>query len=108
MLTKEEVLRVMQGPRDEWEQWFMRLPPTEYVNLARALRELKSGAMAVGCMPQSAIDDLANAVPDTLMRDVVNDQRRGVSAPGWLPPESTSINCAMCRMRLIAKSLRES
>jgi hypothetical protein len=85
MVTKEEVLKVMQGPKDGWTRWFTALPPTEYVNLARVLRELKSGPM--GCMPQSAIDDLAKAVPDTLVRDIVNDNRKGPSVPGWLPPE---------------------
>jgi hypothetical protein len=85
-LSKDEVLRIIRGPKDEWTRWFMALSPTEYVNLARALRELKS-APVLGCMPQSAVDDLAKAVPDALVRDIVNDNRKGPSVPGWLPPE---------------------
>jgi hypothetical protein len=42
------------------------------------------------CMPQSAADDLAKAVPDDLVKAIVSDQRRGVSAPGWLPPDPAS------------------
>jgi hypothetical protein len=32
-------------------------------------------------MPQSAIDAMSSAVGDNLMRDIVNDHRRGVSPP---------------------------
>ena len=39
-------------------------------------------------MPQSAIDEMTKAVDDKLMRDIVNDNRRGVSEPGWLPPKA--------------------
>ena len=88
MLTREEVVRVMQGPRDGWERWFNALPVTEYLNLARVLRELKTGAQGLGCMPASAVQDLAKAVPDQLVRDIVADNRHGVSQPGWLKPES--------------------
>ena len=41
-----------------------------------------------GWMPQSAIDEMTKAVDDKLMRDIVNDNRRGVSEPGWLPPKA--------------------
>jgi hypothetical protein len=37
-------------------------------------------------MPTSAIADLAKAVPDDLVRDIVKDLRAGPGVPGWLPP----------------------
>jgi hypothetical protein len=82
-LTKEEVIRVMQGPRDGWVRWFEALPITEYVNLARALRELRMG-VGVGCMPASAVKAMTDVVDDRLMSSIVQDQRRGVSAPSGL------------------------
>jgi hypothetical protein len=42
---------------------------------------------ASGCMPNSAIDDLAKAVPDKLVAEIVGDHRKGRSDPGWLPPD---------------------
>jgi len=41
-------------------------------------------------MPASAVQALSEAVPDKLMRDIVNDQRHGRSEPGWLPPSKPS------------------
>jgi len=41
-----------------------------------------------GRMPQSSIDEITEAVDNKLMRDIVNDNRRGVSEPGWLPPKA--------------------
>jgi hypothetical protein len=41
-----------------------------------------------GRMPQSAIDEITEAVDNKPMRDIVNDNRRGASEPGWLPPKA--------------------
>jgi hypothetical protein len=42
-------------------------------------------------MPQSAIDDLVKAVPDQLVRDIVQDMRHGRSEPSGLAgPEEKS------------------
>jgi hypothetical protein len=41
-----------------------------------------------GWMPPSAIQAMTAVVNDKLMRDIVNDNRRGVSEPGWLPPKA--------------------
>jgi hypothetical protein len=82
-LTKEEVIRVMQGPRDQWSGWFEALPATEYVNLARVLRELKMGA-GIGCMPASAVKAMTDVVDDRLLASIVQDSRRGVSPPSSL------------------------
>ena len=32
---------------------------------------------------------MTKAADDKLMRDTVNDNRRGVSEPGWLPPKAS-------------------
>jgi hypothetical protein len=37
-------------------------------------------------MPASAVAEMAKAVPDELVRDIVNDLRSGPGVPGWLPP----------------------
>jgi hypothetical protein len=37
-------------------------------------------------MPNSAVAEMAKAVPDDLMRDIVKDLRSGPGVPGWLPP----------------------
>jgi hypothetical protein len=55
------------------------LPPTEWMNLARVLRELKMEQ--VGCMPPSAVKAMTDAIPDQMMADIVREQRRGLSAP---------------------------
>src|SRR6516162_6069163 len=37
-------------------------------------------------MPPSAVAEMAKAVPDELIRDIVKDLRSGPGVPGWLPP----------------------
>jgi len=55
--------------------------------LLECIRKLKAAeAQGSSWLPQSAVSDLVQAVPDTLMRDIVNDNRGGPSQPGWLPP----------------------
>jgi hypothetical protein len=54
--------------------------------LADCMWPLASGG-GVGCMPASAVHDLTKAVPDELVQAIVRDQRRGLSDPGWLPPD---------------------
>jgi len=55
--------------------------------LLECIRKLKAAeAQGSSWLPQSAVSDLVQAVPDTLMRDIVNDNRGGPSVPGWLPP----------------------
>jgi len=55
--------------------------------LLECIRKLKAAeAQGSSWLPQSAVSDLVQAVPDTLMRDIVNDNRSGLSQPGWLPP----------------------
>ena len=55
--------------------------------LLECIRKLKAiEAQGSSWLPQSAVSDLVQAVPDTLMRDIVNDNRSGPSVPGWLPP----------------------
>jgi hypothetical protein len=50
--------------------------------LALVRAELRKGD---GCMPPEARNDLVGCVGDQLVRDIVNDQRRGISEPGFLP-----------------------
>jgi hypothetical protein len=61
-----------------------RLPRETLLKLWVLTQQFKRRLMAEGCMPVSAIDDLARAVPDKLMSEIVNDQRRGVAAPSGL------------------------
>src|SRR5215831_13557820 len=89
MLTKEEVMRVIRMPREEWTKWFERLPPTEWIGLARCLRELKASA-SVGVMPASAVRAMTDVVDDRLMADIVNDNRHGVPVPSGLAGPSTA------------------
>jgi hypothetical protein len=53
--------------------------------LLKLVRDLKA-ADAAAIMPQSAIEDMAEAVPDKLICEVVNDLRGGRAEPGWLKP----------------------
>ena len=46
----------------------------------------------VGCMPVSAVQALAEAVPDQLVKDIVADNRRGVPGPSGLLGPSTGGN----------------
>jgi hypothetical protein len=61
-----------------------KLSPEQLLQLWMLTQQFKRRLMAEGCMPVSAIDDLARAVPDKLMSEIVNDQRRGVPAPSGL------------------------
>jgi hypothetical protein len=61
-----------------------KLSPEQLLQLWMLTQQFKRRLMAEGCMPVSAIDDLARAVPDKLMSEIVNDQRRGVAAPSGL------------------------
>ena|SRR5215831_14079349 len=58
------------------------------VRAVLAEREAERAKLRQGWMPQSAIDEMTKAVDDKLMRDIVNDNRRGVSEPRWLPPKA--------------------
>lgn len=53
-------------------------------------RKLAMGG--VGCMPPSAVQALAEAVSDHLVRDIVADNRRGVPGPSGLLGPSTGGN----------------
>jgi hypothetical protein len=53
----------------------------ELVRLEKARLRSEGGAL-----PESAVADLAAAVPTELIQSIVTDNRRGVSEPGWLPP----------------------
>ena len=58
--------------------------------LLEVIRKLKA-AEAQGCgLPPSAIAEMEKAVPDGLMRAIVEDHRHGVGVPGWLPPAKSS------------------
>ena len=48
----------------------------------------KFAAMEAGGLP--AVDEMAKAVPDDLVRAIVNDNRGGPSQPGWLPPPKSA------------------
>ena len=43
----------------------------------------KIAAAEAGGMPASAVDEMVKAVPDELVRDIVNDLRK-VPEPGWI------------------------
>jgi hypothetical protein len=58
------------------------------LELVRAERMRLSGAGS--CMPQSAMNDLVNCVGDKLVREIVNDQRKGVGEPGGFLPSENS------------------
>jgi hypothetical protein len=80
MLTENQIQRVAR---------LVRLAPYMTVEqregLLKLVRELQA-ADAAGVMPQSAIQDLVNAVGDAQVRDIVNDLKGGRAQPGWLPP----------------------
>jgi hypothetical protein len=61
----------------------------ELAKMERA--RIRAGGGSGGCMPPSVTDDLVKAVPDTLVRDLVNDARRSNDV-GWLkPPEGKAV-----------------
>lgn len=73
-LTREELDNLAAMPREELEK------------LLALIREALTLYRAKGCMPQSAMDDLVKAVPDKLVREIVEDLKGGRAEPGWLPP----------------------
>jgi len=53
------------------------------------IREFKPkfAAIEAGGMPASAVDAMAQAVPDKLMAEIVHDLRKGPGEPGWIKRE---------------------
>lgn len=47
----------------------------------------KFAAMEAGGMPASAVQAMADAVPDKLVSEIVNDLRSGPGQPGWIKRE---------------------
>ena len=79
--------RTMKLPSNEE---LARLSPEQLLELlviVRRCKEALANGGSLGVMPVSAVQDLAKAVPDDLVQAIVQDQRRGVSDPGWLPPD---------------------
>jgi hypothetical protein len=80
MLTDNQVQRLAR---------LVRLAPhmdrEQLEGLSGLVRDLKA-VEGAAVMPQSAIEDMAKAVPDKLVREVVSDLRGGRVEPGWLPP----------------------
>jgi hypothetical protein len=59
----------------------------DQVKLLALIREAKAlFGQGLGCMPQSAIDDMVKIVPDGLMRDIVKDLRK-LAEPSGLATE---------------------
>src|SRR5262245_38964244 len=50
------------------------------------LRTLKAAEDRECGLPASAVEKMVEAVPDKLMADIVNDNRNGISKPGWIKP----------------------
>jgi hypothetical protein len=80
MLTKAELDGLAAMPRDQ------------LVKLLEMIREARALFSVQGCMPQSAMDDLARAVPDKLCQEIVADLRGfGRAQPGgFLGPTEPS------------------
>jgi hypothetical protein len=57
--------------------------------LLTIIRQAKAMFAGAG-MPQSAIDEMAKAVPDKLVREIVNEQRHGRAEPGFLKPSEAA------------------
>jgi hypothetical protein len=57
--------------------------------LLALVREYKA-KLQEGGLPASTVEEMTKAVDDRLMADIVRDQRRGVSPPGWFPPETSA------------------
>ena len=68
-----------------------KLPPETLLKMWALVREYiaKLAVDGVGCMPASAVQALAEAVPDQLVKDIVADNRRGVPEPSGLLGPST-------------------
>jgi hypothetical protein len=84
MLSENEIERVAR---------LVRLAP--YMDqemrgkLLDLVRDLKA-ADAAAIMPQSAIEEMAKAVPDKLVREIVDDHRHGRAEPGFLKPSESA------------------
>ena len=52
--------------------------------LLELVRKFKAAECSGSWLPQSAIQKMTDAVPDELMRDIVEDRKRGMTR-GWLP-----------------------
>jgi hypothetical protein len=61
----------------------------QLLSLGALVRQFRINLMGMGPMPASAIEEMAKITPDALVRDIVNDSRRGVSAPSGLLPDET-------------------
>ena len=62
-----------------------QLPKEMLAQLMEVVKMEKAKARSV--MPQSAVTAMTDVVDDKLMREIVQDQRKGVSEPGgFLPP----------------------
>jgi hypothetical protein len=63
------------------------LPKEKQEELHEIIKEMMVAERTEGTMPNSAIADLAEAVPDKLIREIVRDLKgAGNTQPGWLPP----------------------
>jgi hypothetical protein len=88
MLTENQVERLARLVRlAEY------MTPELREGLAKLIRDLRT---AEGVMPNSAIDDLARAVPDKLCQEIVQDLRSGVGEPGgFLSPKPKPLDQAL-------------
>jgi hypothetical protein len=55
-------------------------------DVVRAALQTYAKVQGQNPMPNSAVAEMAKAVPDDLMRDIVNDLKHGPGVPGLLPP----------------------
>jgi hypothetical protein len=55
--------------------------------LLELIRKLKAIEAQGSMLPNSAIQAMADAVPDDLMRAIVQDNKGGPSVPGWIKRE---------------------
>jgi hypothetical protein len=80
MLTENELQRIGR---------LVRLAPymdqEMRAKFLKLIRDLKV-AEGQGIMPESAISDMAKAVPDQLVREIVADLRSGPAVPGSIVP----------------------
>jgi hypothetical protein len=57
--------------------------------LLAIIRQAKAMFAGAG-MPPSAIEEMAKAVPDKLVREIVDDHRHGRAEPGFLKPSESA------------------
>jgi len=55
------------------------------LELVRKLKEAEGQEMG---LPRSAVDEMTKAVPNELVRDIVNDLKAGPGQPGWIKPST--------------------